>query len=269
LVQAGNHHDPVGDLQARLADVIAKGAEKADTPPHRAHPRRTASNGLSRTAHLHLTNLLARPLPFCFVAVFVASFYAAAPGVLLLDPASLVWLLMIALTLSFLARQGFGYRSGQHQIASRPLRWRAYHRAAMGVLGVILACGPFLLTTPASPSMIPLLVITGAGAMTALLQACDRNTSLRFIMPILIGDVLYLCTLGTTPIGTMIGGLMIGLALLTALLFLSNRAETKARLDYPPTHMRTAADNVASLRPVRVHRNKAEHQRHPETAQAV
>ncbi|MEL6112677.1 MAG: hypothetical protein AAFR20_07720 [Pseudomonadota bacterium] len=259
MVQAFDHYDPVGDLQARLSEAVAPDAVPSMSATRVEPP-------LSRTAHLHLTNLLARQFTLCFGVILLASFYVAVPDLWAMEPASVIWLSMVAIALSFLARRGFGYRSGQHRIASRPLRWRAHHRAAMGVLGVILACGPFLLTGSGAPSLTPVWVLGGAGAITALLQASDRNTCMRFILPILVGTFVYGISMDVTSLLFIVGMVIMSAGIVGTLFVMANRAEHRARMAYPPSRLRLAAENIASLRPVRVHRNIVPQPVQPDTA---
>lgn len=238
--------NPVGTLQQQLATSLSFGDQHPQTPP------------LSRTAHLHLTNRLARFIPISLTIIALTSLHIGIIALPVLTLNIVVWFAMLTLGLVHSARETFAYRAGDQITSSRPLRWRANHTACMAVTGTIIASGIILLPEITLPLGVSLPVyLCAATFFAALCQHWHRLAAFSLFAPVAMVSV-------ASPVianGALIMGgasLVVALAFTLILWLSTQRALHRAAAQYPRTKTFLQTDFIAPLRRIPLRRNISE-----------
>lgn len=240
-------NNPVGAMQEQLASSLL---------PRK--PRLEAAS-LSRTAHLHLTNRLARFIPFSLGLLAMMSIYLLALAAPALSANMGVWIGMLFLGLVHSARETYSYRAGEQIASARPLRWRANHTACMAILGTIIATGTVLLPALSLPFGLPLpLYLCAFTFVAALFQHWHRLAAFSLFAPIALVNVV-LPIFENSPVTHILLPTVLSVTLIAAFATIlwhsTQRAMVQADAQYPRTKTYEQTDFVAPVRRISLQRN--------------
>ncbi len=192
-------HNPVKDLQTSVNTAFT---------PVKTSAQPTTGFKLSRAAHLHLINRLARFAPSAIFAIFAATLYLAVTHFLASPVKVGIWAFIVFCVGGKTLATALAYRAGDKKIASRPFHWRRCHIASLCVLSTAFGVGAILLLTfPNAPSSVENLgavpidtsVITNTDIATAnigfamVMQNAIQNLFAQNIMTLglLCGTVIF------------------------------------------------------------------------------
>jgi len=252
MTLASGEQNPVGVLQDQLS------ASLDATPLLIPNPARNSRTKLSRTAHLHLTNRLARAAPTSFIVLLitVALFLFLTHETVSMNV--IVWPAMLGLSLFHPMRWCFAYRAGDSRIASRPLRWRANHAAAMSVVGVLIGAGCFMALESTIAVLLPGCTLLVIGTFfAAVLQASYRPAALGLFMPVAIATIMTTVAINLPMVSVAIAAAAI--SVLTGVILHATRTiKTNAKAQFPRTNILLHTDIIAPLRRVGVQRTNSQ-----------
>lgn len=149
-----------------------------------AGPLAAAQKARSRSANLHLIDLLSRwggsgLAAYAAATIFVATTIARG------EPLRAgVWASIVFAALYLCRRYRKEFRRGD-KIASRPFRWRAYYTSTLAVVSSAFGAGAFLLALPAAGAArieIFAVLITATLAAAAF-HTAYRQTALAAVLP--------------------------------------------------------------------------------------
>ncbi len=204
-----------------------------------ATPARPPAKRLSRSARLHLIDMLSRWSGGALaliagltisIAVITGGAYPARTG---------VWLAMVIIALAASRHMRGQFRGGE-KIAARPFRWRANYTASLCVISAAFGAGVFLTgpaphLTEAAPSFVLLL---SAFLMAGLFVAAGFHVAHGRSIAALIGPGASFITLGlgiANGAATAIAALAVITSLTGGLMFVSRKVQQRIGARFPRT----------------------------------
>ncbi len=205
---------------------------------------------LSRAATLHLIDRLAKLGPSAILIMMSGAFYFAVSFFVVAPIETTLWAAMVLLSGGRLLLHNRAFLAGDKKIASRQLRFRAYHTVSLLVFSTAIAAVLPLLggyadqlgQTQLMVNVILFVAVIGGG-----LQLPHARASLAILIPIVISVVCFggqnvQLSSSLIFIASLAGGAIVALFTLTGRLLM-----TRARRKYPRTVYRSQFERQVRL----------------------